>query len=77
MAGAAGSGDAARRRVFISHTFELRDFPSEKSYVAAVERAISAAGAQILPDNKCYHATLLPTWILKLPLPAPGEGCGL
>jgi len=30
--------------VFISHTFELRDFPTGQSYIAAVERAISAAG---------------------------------
>jgi Domain of unknown function (DUF4062) len=30
--------------VFISHTSELRSFPREQSYVAEVERAISAAG---------------------------------
>src|SRR5678809_525939 len=35
---------ADRWRVFISHTAELRDFPKAKSYVAEVERAISAAG---------------------------------
>ena len=37
-----------RWRVFISHTAELRDFPAGKSYVAEVERAISAAGHVIV-----------------------------
>jgi tetratricopeptide (TPR) repeat protein len=34
--------------VFISHTAELREFPASASYVAAVERAISAAGHVIV-----------------------------
>ena len=34
--------------MFISHTSELRDFPEGTSYVAAVERAISAAGHVIV-----------------------------
>ena len=34
--------------MFISHTSELRDFPKGISYVAAVERAISAAGHVIV-----------------------------
>ena len=34
--------------MFISHTAELRDFPKGTSYVAAVERAISAAGHVIV-----------------------------
>ena len=46
--GLAGSGDDARWRVFISHTSELRDFPRGTSYVAAVERGISAAGHVIV-----------------------------
>ena len=44
----AGSGDDARWRVFISHTSELREFPTGASYMAAVERAISAAGHVIV-----------------------------
>jgi tetratricopeptide (TPR) repeat protein len=44
MTGSDGSGDGPRWRVFISHTSELRNFPRGKSYVAEVERAISAAG---------------------------------
>jgi tetratricopeptide (TPR) repeat protein len=35
-------------RVFVSHTGELRDYPAAKSYVAEVERAISAAGHVIV-----------------------------
>ncbi len=49
LAGLDGSGDGARWRVFISHTSELRDFPRRRrSYVAEVERAISAAGHVIV-----------------------------
>ena len=48
MAGSEGPGDAAGWRVFVSHTGELRDFPLRNSYVAAVERAISACGHVIV-----------------------------
>jgi hypothetical protein len=48
MSGLDGSGDGPKWRVFISHTSELRNFPRGKSYVAEVERAISAAGHVIV-----------------------------
>jgi tetratricopeptide (TPR) repeat protein len=41
--------------VFISHTSELRKFPKENSYVAAVERAVSAAG-HVIVDMKDFPA---------------------
>ena len=46
--------------MFVSHTAEFRDFPKAKSYVAEVERAVSAAG-HVIVDMSDFPAADQPT----------------
>jgi hypothetical protein len=55
LAGPDRHGEGDRWQVFISHAFELREFPKKQSYVAAVERAVSAAG-HVIVDMKDFPA---------------------
>jgi len=53
-------GSASGWRVFLSHTSELREFPDGMSYVAAAERAVSAAGHVIVDMADFPAADQLP-----------------
>src|SRR3954452_11629927 len=53
------AGEGPRWRVFVSHTKELREYPRGSSYVAAVGRAIAAAG-HVIVDMADFPAASLP-----------------
>jgi hypothetical protein len=59
LAGLGGPGDAGGWRVFLSHTSKLWEFPRGASYVAAAERAVSAAG-HVIVDMADFPAADLP-----------------
>jgi len=65
LAGSDGTGDGAGWRVFVSHTSELREFPPGNSYVAAVERAISAEG-HVIVDMADFPAADQPVARLRM-----------
>ncbi len=46
--------------MFVSHTSELREFPRGRSYVAAVERAVTACG-HVIVDMADFPAADLPS----------------
>jgi hypothetical protein len=43
-------------RVFLSHTFEFRSYPSDRSYLELVESAVSAAG-HVIVDMREFAAS--------------------
>jgi tetratricopeptide (TPR) repeat protein/DNA-binding CsgD family transcriptional regulator/cellulose biosynthesis protein BcsQ len=54
-----------RWRVYISYTSELREFPKGRSYVAEVERAVSAAGHTVVDTADFPAADLVPAELCR------------
>ena len=65
MTDSGGPGDGARWRVFVSRTSELREFPAGGSYVAAVERAISACGHVVVDMTDFPAADQIPAQLCR------------
>jgi len=65
VADSGGPGNGARWRVFVSHTSELREFPAEGSYVAAVERAILACGHVVVDMADFPAADQIPAQLCR------------
>ncbi len=68
-----GLGENNPRRVFLSHTSEFRDFPSGRSYMEAVESAVSAAGHVIVDMREFAASDAAPARVCQ----AKVRGCQL
>lgn len=59
------------RRVFLSYTLELLQFPAEWSFVAAAESAVVASGDEVLNLDLSYAATERPAQMVWTPSGPP------
>jgi hypothetical protein len=68
-----GLGENNPCRVFLSHTSEFRKYPSDRSYVEAVESAVSAAGHVIVDMREFAASDAAPAQVCQ----AKVRGCEL